>query len=460
MNVLIIYPHWHPANLAGVHRPRLIGNYLPDFGWNPIVLTVQEKYYEKPPDPDFYRAFADHFEVHRVQALPVTRPRIIGDIGLRAFFSLKKAALKLLKTKSIDFIWIPIPSFYVANLGAILYNKFNIPYCIDYIDPWIRDISNRKNLRAIMSQAIARFLEPRALKKASLVTGVDYGYYKNALYRNFSADQIVDINDVPLHDEGKHFTLPQRMNSVNDSKAVNSAIKFTGVNTIFHGAMPYGFDPDDHRITLENVAAPWKNTDEVYLYAGAFLPNSAYFIRLLFLALREIISGNGKYQNQKLYFVGTGNYTHKSIESYAQEAQVSEYVTEIRGRYPFLQVLNFLSRASGVMVIGSTEEHYTASKVYQALMSKRPVFAVFHRNSSAAKVMRECKADQYLVRYSEDVTENDFYEQLKDTFLAFLHNKYEWQPDLNALEKYSARESARILAKGMQIASLANRKKE
>ena len=46
-NMLIIYPHWPPSNLAGVHRARLISNFLPDFGWHPIVLTVKEIYYEE-----------------------------------------------------------------------------------------------------------------------------------------------------------------------------------------------------------------------------------------------------------------------------------------------------------------------------------------------------------------------------------------------------------------------------
>ena len=46
--VLILYPHFPPSNLAGVHRPRLFAQHLPDFGWEPVVLTVDEKYYEIP----------------------------------------------------------------------------------------------------------------------------------------------------------------------------------------------------------------------------------------------------------------------------------------------------------------------------------------------------------------------------------------------------------------------------
>ena len=48
--ILIIYPHFPPSNLAGVHRPRLFAQHLPFFGWTPVVLTVHENYFEEMPD--------------------------------------------------------------------------------------------------------------------------------------------------------------------------------------------------------------------------------------------------------------------------------------------------------------------------------------------------------------------------------------------------------------------------
>jgi hypothetical protein len=54
-NILIIYPHWPPSNLAGVHRARLIANFLPEFDWHPIILTVDPDYYEEKPDWDMLK---------------------------------------------------------------------------------------------------------------------------------------------------------------------------------------------------------------------------------------------------------------------------------------------------------------------------------------------------------------------------------------------------------------------
>ena len=54
--ILIIYPHFPPSNLAGVHRPRLFANHLKSFGWEPVILTVHEKYYEEELDWNLHKS--------------------------------------------------------------------------------------------------------------------------------------------------------------------------------------------------------------------------------------------------------------------------------------------------------------------------------------------------------------------------------------------------------------------
>lgn len=408
-NILIIYPHWPPSNLAGVHRPRLISNFLHDFGWHPIVLTVKSQYYEEKPDFDILKTVNHNTEVIYSDAKKITKPRIIGDIGLRAFKFLKKEALKIISKQKIDFIWIPIPSFYTAILGRILHNQTKIPYGIDYIDPWVRNISNRKNIRAILSNLFAHFLEPYAIKKASLISGVSYEYYRPVLERNFKKQQIANV------------------------------------------AMPYGFDPNDHKIKIEDINYPWaiyQNCKPI-VYAGAFLPLSGYFIKNLFKATKELIAENKFDKSIKFFFIGTGNYTHKSISKYAEEVGISDYVIEIRDRFPFLHILNFLSNSFANLIIGSTEKHYTASKTFQTLLSRKPVFSIFHNESSALQIMKECSANQYTVEYSENEDKKIFYNKIKNTFLKFIRQEENWNPDLSKLNKYSAKQSTKILVEAI-----------
>mgnify|MGYP000875010151 CR=1 FL=1 len=408
--LLIIYPHWPPSNLAGVHRPRLIANFLNDFDWQAIVLTVQHNYYEEPPDFDLCKLVNQQIEVHYTKAHKVTKPRIIGDIGLRAFNYLKKEALEIIKTRKIDFIWIPIPSLYVALLGRVLHNKTKIPYGIDYIDPWVRNISNRKNFRAIFSNFVARILEPMAVKKASLISGVSFEYFKPMLQRNFKNKKIETI------------------------------------------AMPYGFDPNDHQVKLNNIPMPWDNYPNCIpiIYAGAVLPLSGYFISLLFKSMKKMLDKNTIDKNIKLFFVGTGNYTHNSIEQYAAEAGIKENVGELRQRFPFLHILNFLSAAKGVMVIGSTEKHYTASKIFQSLLSQQPVFAIMHNQSSVVDILNQCNAKNNLVEYFEQETEIELQNKIEKKFEDFVKNTQQWQPNLSALDKYSAKESTKALVNAIE----------
>ena len=139
--ILIISPHYPPSNLAAVHRSRLFAQHLPAFGWEPVILTVDEKFYEETLDWNLHGLLPVGQHIEKVPAFKVTRPRLIGDIGLRAFFQLRKRALDLVKSEKIDFVFIPIPAFYVSLIGPYLHRKTGIKYGIDY-----KKISNHANV--------------------------------------------------------------------------------------------------------------------------------------------------------------------------------------------------------------------------------------------------------------------------------------------------------------------------
>ena len=134
--LLIVYPHWPPSNLAGVHRSRLIANFSREFGWDVTVLTVNESHYEETLDPDLCKLVAPHVEVVKTEAWGVFEllgRRLIGDIGIRGWFHLRKRMLALLRSKDYDFVWIPIPSWYTSLLGRVAGK--NADSVCDYIDP-------------------------------------------------------------------------------------------------------------------------------------------------------------------------------------------------------------------------------------------------------------------------------------------------------------------------------------
>ena len=53
--ILIIAPHYPPSNLAAVHRTRLFAQQLPALGREPVILTVDERYYEEELDWELHK---------------------------------------------------------------------------------------------------------------------------------------------------------------------------------------------------------------------------------------------------------------------------------------------------------------------------------------------------------------------------------------------------------------------
>jgi hypothetical protein len=72
----------------------------------------------------------------------------------------------------------------------------------------------------------------------------------------------------------------------------------------------------------------------------------------------------------------------------ARELGVDDMVTESAARLDYFDALQVMRDSSAVLLIGSGERHYTPSKVFPALLSKRPVVAVLHGASTGAELLR------------------------------------------------------------------------
>jgi hypothetical protein len=356
--ILIITPHYPPSNLAAVHRSRLFAQHLPSFGWEPILLTVHENFYEEKQDPNLVKLLPVTQRIEKVKAFKITKPRLIGDIGLRAFFQLRAKALQLVKEEKIDFVYIPIPSFYVSLIGNYLKRKTGVKFGIDYIDPWVHVFPGSDKLfsRHWLSTKIAKFLEPRAVKNASLITGVAEGYYKGVIERN-----------------------PQLS------------------GTAIFGAMPYGGEQADHNAVNQMNLTPFlfqQNQKLQLVYAGAMLPKAYAPLEAIF----KSIKGSYQYFSEvEFHFIGTGKYANDA-ESYNIKPLAEKYglwrktVFEYPQRIAYMDVLVHLNAADGVFILGSTEPHYTPSKTYQAVLSEKPILAVLHKDSTAVKILESANA--------------------------------------------------------------------
>ena len=396
-----------------MHRSRLFAQHLPSFGWEPVILTVHEKYYEEALDHNLEKLLAASLRIEKVKAFRLRRPRIIGDIGLRAFFQLYKKAKQIIKNEKIDFLYIPIPSFYVALLGRWLHTTTGIKYGIDYIDPWVHDFPGSHKLfsRHWFSTKLAGFLEPIAVKKAVLITGVAEGYFTAVLERN-----------------------PQLLHKV-------------------HGAMPYGGEPMDHVVVKTLSVNPYlfkKEPKKIKLvYAGAMLPKAYEPLEKI---MESIMTNPSQFAGTEFHFIGTGKTPDDpkgfNIKSLAEKYGLwQKVIFEYPQRIPYLDVLVHLNIADGIFILGSTEPHYTPSKVYQGVLSGKPVLALLHEQSSAATVIE--KSETGIVLCFDENKLDTIKDQFSIIFQRFLTMASGYnidKTDKAAFEIYSAKNVTKKLA--------------
>lgn len=414
-NILIISPHFPPSNLTAVHRARLFANHLPEFGWNPIILMVHEKHYEEKLDENLLNLLPKDLRMEKVGAMRLTKPRLIGDIGLRAFYSMYQKAKAIIQKEKIDFLYITIPSFYGALWGRWLHEKTGIPYGIDYIDPWVHDFpgSNQFLSRHWMATKVANKLEPIAVKKASLITGVAEGYF------------------TPVFDRNPH--LKNKCRSL---------------------AMPYGGESADHEALAHLKLPPYlfqKDSGKINMvYAGAMLPKAYGPLEEMFKAIAQ---KKELYLDVAFHFIGTGRSTDDAqsgtIRPLAEKYGLwQEVIFEHPKRIPYLDVLLHLDAADGVFILGSTEPHYTPSKIYQGVLSGKPILALLHSQSTGVEVIQNSRSGVVLSFAGEAELDriekefNNYWEQ----FLQFKRDFKKEQIDLRFFEQYSARYLTRQLA--------------
>lgn len=396
--VLLISSHYPPSNLTAVHRVRLFANHLPKYGWHPIVLTVHDDFYEEEKDFELLSLIPESQHVEHVSAFPVTKPRIIGDVGLRGFFQLLHSASELIKKEKIDFIILFIPSFYVALLGKILYKRFNVPYGVDYIDPWVHVFpgSERKFSRHWFSTLAAKILEPRALSSVSLLTGVSESYYTPVLQRN------------------PHL-IPK-------------------VKTL---AIPYGWDKSELNVLhkLHKSAHLYQAGHKLRLvYAGAFLPKAHYFLETLF---KVVVENPDLFSDITFHFIGTGKLNdavlEATIEKLSREFQLPGHmVIEYPARLSYFDMLAHIRDSAGVFILGSTESHYSPSKLFNAILLEKPVFAILHEACSVNNLISD--SDWGLVcAYNANISHEEFSKDLAMKFKLWkhktVHNKWTFKKE-------------------------------
>jgi hypothetical protein len=432
--VLMIAPHFPPDTGAAAHRVRLLAPYLRDYGWEPTVLTVDRNRSGSRQDADLEALVPRDLRVVRAPAWSETWTRKlgIGDLGLRSFAGLFREASRLLRDEDYDALYITIFPTYPALLGPILKWHFGVPFVLDYQDPWVGAWgdtvggakSGAPDVKSRLTRLAGLKLEPLAARAADAITAVSSGTYES---------------------------IEQRIPEVKRKPRV---------------AIPLGGDASDFSY-LRSAPRPFRYFDPRdggchLCYVGTLLPLGFETLRAVLEAVALLRDSRADvYGRLRLHFFGTSNQTLGDaplrVIPLARQLGVENAVTEHPLRVDYLDALTVQLQASAILLMGSSESHYTASKLYPALLAGRPLLAVYHRKSSVADIMTQVTRAPYaqLITYSEDDPPDSHTTEIADALITITSTPSPEQIEWSSaeLETFSARSLAGKLARVLDVVS-------
>lgn len=340
-----------------------------EYGWQPTVLSVDPEYVGGVRDPLLREAVPESVNVIGTKALNFGHARRPGQgsLGLRALPYLRRAGADIIRRERIDLVYFSTTVFPAMSLGPVWKRKAGVPFVLDFQDPWLSDYYDAPTatrppggkLKYGVSKRLARLMEPRAMRGVSHVISVSPAYPRTLLAR------------YPWMDASQFTVLP-----------------FAAAEKDFERVAALGVG--------QNVFNPSDGIRH-FVYVGVVGGIMSKALRGFFLALSQTRAREpGKFLNVRLHFVGTDYAPEgravKTVEPLAREYGVADLVEERTGRVPYFEALKILLDSDGILLFGSDDPGYTASKLYPCILARKPIFAVFHEESTVVDVLRRCNA--------------------------------------------------------------------
>ena len=373
--VLIITYYWPPSGGAGVQRWLKFAKYLPEYGWQPVILTVDPLYASYPQrdeslageiDPQCMVYTTKSFELYNVykflsgkkevpyggfaneskegllqKASKFIRGNFLLPDPRKGWnrYALKKAS-ELIRQFNIDTVVTTSPPHSTQLIGLKLKQKFNIKWIADLRDPWT-DIYYYNQF-----------------KHTALARTIDLQYERKVVE---NADLLVTVSeDVKRIFAGKS-SLPVAAKTV---------------------VIPNGFDEDD--FLLKQVPA---ETKKVITYTGTI--SEAYPVDCFLQALSALDQG---LKSQILIrFVG------KVPPSVVQKFRNTQLEIELVGYVDHTKSIEYLFRSTLLLlVIPEVKNNHgiLTGKFFEYLASQKPILAIGPTKGDLAKIIQETNCGQ------------------------------------------------------------------
>lgn len=367
--------------------------HLAELGYSAEVLAV---------DPVCCQEGRDHWQadrlpvevpVHRVRGLSLAWAKLpgLGSLDARCHRALARAGSCLLLQRHFDAVYFSTTEFGCFRLGPLWQRHHGVPFLLDYQDPWVNDHYRLHpkitppggRLKYAMADRLHRFHEPRVLRYASGYTAVSAAYPAQLQARYPFAAAIPSLV-LPFPGSEEDF---QHLDSISSSQ-----LTFDPHDGLIHWVCIGRADTSLFHLSLSGLF------EAVACHAPAELRQR---LRLHFLGTSYAPAGQGI----------------PSIAPLAARFGLGEIVEERTDRLPLSLTLASLKAADALLVLGSNDPGYTASKLIPYLLARKPLLAILNSKSPGRELLMDCGGGTCVV-FDESTPSNAIAQEIANVWIA------------------------------------------
>ncbi len=415
IRVLAISPRFVPTNGADTHRLRLLLPHAERSGWQVEVLAVDSQDVVGPVDPWLEENLPADVLVHRVRAWQLKGWGLNG-LAQRSLWPLYQQGCQLLKSGRFDLVFFSTTEFALHLLGPLWQRRFGVPFCMDYQDPWANDYYSRHpdvvppggRVKFALADQFHRLLERYVTRSCSGFMAVSGAYLDdlNIRYGERLADKPRLVRPFPAE--------PTELQGLS-------------------AGVPH-HDPQQSS-TWRYIGRGGTDMEKA---AGAFFNAWVKAITAGKLSLNDV-----RFEAQGTSYAAEGK-GERTFEPLAEDTSIRSNVHESTDRLSYSDMLKGLLASDALVVFGSDDPAYTASKIYPYLLAGKPLLVIFHESSSVVKLMREAGGG-VCVTFNEKMTGEELAIAIMNAW--FIGRKFCKRMPLSwvAFEPYTANAQAKVV---------------
>lgn len=386
--VLIVAYHFPPSNAVGALRPAKFAEYLPEFGWEPIVLAGDE---EVEGEPQFVPMGDSHANVTHVRKWPGLRrlwrdfKKTLRDEGQHAdaraeaqwreqFERIRRDRSLAVRVRELAYGLMSLPDHYHGWIlptvyhgvgiikrerpdailatspphsaqvaGLLLARLSGLPLLTDFRDPWIGNPATPDYVTGGPTYRVERWLESRVLDRSARV--------------------VVATREHALELAARREDCREKISTV-----------------------PNGFDAS----TFEGLRRGGSERFTI-TYVGNFYHSRSP--QALFDAIARILSnGDVNSGDLEIRLVGDCDFADgRSVRQMASDAGLNGCLTLV-GQLPHRQALAEVTRSDLLLLLATEQPRQVPTKAYEYIAAGRPILALTDEGATA-RLMADAGAD-------------------------------------------------------------------